>query len=249
MGDVFLSTCLAGALRRARFSSHGAPMNDSFNTLLSQRALSTAPVISVIPDDDATAAFFDARDLIESRHNTSPKRLEAPGPSEEQILALMSLAAAAPDHGGITPWRFMIVPREQRTALGQVFALDLLDRDPGATLQQIEDAREKAQRAPLLIVAIARLGELGKDIPPLERMISMGAAVQNILLGAHAMGFGAGLTSGKAMSSGHLRRLLALDGDGERAVCCINIGTVGQPLRPKRARPAAESFLTVLQAG
>lgn len=204
--------------------------------------------ITPMHDDEDKAAFLDARDLIESRHNTSPKRLLEPGPSEAQIQALMSMAAAAPDHGGITPWRFVIVPREQRTALGQVFALDLLDRDPGATLQQIEDAREKAHRAPLLIVAIARLGTSERDIPPLERMISMGAAVQNTLLGAHAMGFGAGLTSGRAIASRHLHELLALM-DGEQAVCCINIGTASLPTKPKRPRPAPVSFLTILRTG
>jgi nitroreductase len=200
-------------------------------------------ITSMHHDNDDMAAFLDARDLIESRHNTSPKRLLEPGPGEEQILAVLSLAAAAPDHGGITPWRFVIVPREARAALGHVFALDLIDRDAGATLQQIEDAREKAHRAPLLIVAIARLGSSERDIPPLERMISMGAAVQNILLGAHAMGFGAGLTSGRAMASRRLRELLAL-ADGEQAVCCINIGTATHPTRPKRARPSPATFLT-----
>ena len=32
-------------------------------------------------------------------------------------------------------------------------------------------------------------------------MISMGAAIQNVLLGTHAKGFDAGLTNGKAMAS------------------------------------------------
>ena len=56
-------------------------------------------------------------------------------------------------------------------------------------------------RAPLLLAAVACLGDSEPNTPPLERMISMGAAIQNVLLGAHAMGFGVGLTSGKAMAS------------------------------------------------
>ena len=195
--------------------------------------------------DADEAAFADTRMLIQSRQNTSAKRLVEPGPSAEQLDQLLSLAAAAPDHGLLTPWRFVMVPRDKRHQLAEVFALDLLDRDAGATLQQIEAAREKAHRATLLLVAVARLGPREPDTRSLERMVSMGAAVQNILLGAHAMGFGAGLTSGHAMTSPRLRELLALQ-EGDEAVCCINIGTVSQQKRAVRCRPAPREFFSVL---
>jgi Nitroreductase family len=94
--------------------------------------------------------FGIAQALLESRQNVSPKRLVEPGPSPQQFASLMSLAAAAPDHGLLTPWRFIVVPTDQRQRLAEVFALALIDRDPGATLEQIESAREKAYRAPLV---------------------------------------------------------------------------------------------------
>jgi hypothetical protein len=59
------------------------------------------------------------------------------------------------------------------------------------------------------------------------------------------MGYGAGLTSGQAMSSPRLRRLLRL-ADGESAVCCINIGTVTKRKSPLRARPTPAEILTVM---
>jgi nitroreductase len=123
--------------------------------------------------------------------------------------------------------------------------LSLDDRDPGATLEQIEAALEKAHRAPLLLVAIACLGPRATDIPALERMVSLGAAVQNVLRGSHAMGFGSGLTSGQAMSSPHLRNLLSLR-EGESAVCCVNIGTVSKRKPASRVRPQPLEFLSVL---
>src|SRR5450759_5012755 len=82
--------------------------------------------------------FSNAQALIGSRQNVSPKRLVEPGPSAQQLSALLSLAAAAPDHGLLMPWRFIIVPAGQRHRLAEVFALALIDRDPGATLEQIE---------------------------------------------------------------------------------------------------------------
>lgn len=184
-----------------------------------------------------------ARRLITSRCTILPKRLVGPGPSAEQLQQLFEMAAAAPDHGHLVPWRFIIVPGEHRHRLAEVFALALLDRDPGASVQQIEMAREKAHRAPFLMVAVARLGPLPSEIPELERMISMGAAVQNILLGAHAMGLGAALTSGRAMASARMVELLGLC-KGEAAVCCVNMGTVAHAKYRARSRPAPAGFVS-----
>jgi nitroreductase len=189
--------------------------------------------------------FELAQTLIESRQNISPRRLFEPGPTAQELQALLSLAAAAPDHGLQTPWRFILIPGAQRHRLAEAFALALIDRDPGATLVQIESAREKAYRAPLLMVAVARLGTLEPDTPALERMLSMGAGIQNLLLGAHAMGFGAGLTSGQAMASARLHRMCRL-AEGETAVCCVNIGTVQRRKASKRLRPLPSEFWSEL---
>jgi nitroreductase len=196
------------------------------------------------PDVDLEA-FAAAQALIASRENVSPKRLVEPGPTPGQFDALMSLAAAAPDHGLLTPWRFIVVPMAERHRLAEVFALALIDRDPGATLEQIESAREKAYRAPLLMVAVACLEPREPDIPRLERMISMGAAVQNLLLGAHAMGFGAGLTSGQAMRSKRMHALCGLAHE-EFAVCCVNVGTVSRRKSAARSRPGPAAFVSEL---
>jgi len=183
--------------------------------------------------------------LVSSRSNVSPKRLFEPAPTPEQLRELLMLAAAAPDHGMLTPWRFVVVPLEKRHLLAEVFGLALVDRDAGASAEQIEQAREKAYRAPLLMVAVACLGPREPDIPALERMVSMGAAIQNLLLGAHALGFGAGLTSGQAMSSTRLRELLHLT-EGESAVCCVNIGTVSKRKPAQRVRPDPSTFTSSL---
>lgn len=198
-----------------------------------------------VGDGVDTEAFTMAQALIGSRQNVSPKRLVAPGPTPSELDALLSLAAAAPDHGQLNPWRFIIVPEGQRHRLAEVFALALIDRDPGATLEQIESAREKAHRAPLLMVAVTCLAPREPDIPPLERMVSMGAAIQNLLLGAHAMGYGSGLTSGQAMASPRLRELCGL-APGEVPVCCVNIGTVTRRRDAPRLRPLPAAFVSEL---
>ena len=183
--------------------------------------------------------------LISSRQNVSPKRLVEPGPSRTQLDRMFVAAAAAPDHGQLLPWRFVIVPQDKRGLLAEVFALALIDRDPGATWVQIEAAREKAHRSPLLMLAVARLvSEEEPEIPNVERMVSLGCAVQNMLLASHAMGFGSGLTSSQAMASARMRELFTLGVD-ETAVCFVNIGTVSKR-KPARVRPVAADFVSGL---
>lgn len=182
--------------------------------------------------------------LIDGRRNVSPRRLVDPGPDAAQLDRLLRAAGAAPDHGGLRPWRFVLVPPGKRCLLAEVFAVALRERDAGASAEQEARAREKAYRAPLLMLAVARLGASQPDIPVLERMVSVGCAIQNLLLAAQAMGYGSGLASGQAMTSAGLRRLFGL-AEGEEAVCFVNVGTV-RGLWPPRPRPQPAAFFTSL---
>lgn len=194
--------------------------------------------------------------LIHTRQHVAPRRLVDPGPSEQQLQVILGAAAAAPDHGQLLPWRFVVVPGDKRDRLADVFGQALIDRDPDARAEQVDNAREKAYRAPFLMLAIARLvgstpeqdakrleaGELA--VTDAERLVSLGCAIQNILLMTHAMGFGSGLTSGQAMASPRLRALFGLV-EHEIAVCCINLGTVSKG-KPARLRPDILAFVSDL---
>ncbi|MFV0679712.1 nitroreductase family protein [Ottowia sp.] len=190
--------------------------------------------------------------IIHTRQTVLPRRLGDPGPSGEQLAAIVGAAAAAPDHQQLLPWRFVQVPASARAALGQAFALALQQRDAAATPEQLAQAREKAARAPLLLLAVVRLHDdkadaeaiYSADVPPHERIVSAGCAIQNVLLMAHAMGFGAALTSGKALQSEPLRTLFGLSAN-EQALAFISMGTVVRT-KPPRVRPETAQFLTVL---
>ena len=185
--------------------------------------------------------------LIASRQTSSPKRLEAPAPSQSQLGEIFSSAAAAPDHGLLMPWRIVCIGEDQRAALAKAFVLALLERDTGATAEQLEAAREKAFRAPFLALVVFSPGPESAGIRAIEQVISMGCAIQNILLTAHAMGFGSGLSSGRAMTSEPIRKLFGL-ASSEEAACFIAIGTVVKS-RAIRHRPDMQSFVSHLKAG
>lgn len=182
--------------------------------------------------------------LMQSRQTILPKRLLAPGPDAKQLGMILSAAATAPDHGQLLPWRFVLVPQDARARLAGVFAAALNARDAQATPEQLTQAREKAHRAPLLMLLVVdgRCGDGDIDLP--ERIISAGCAVQNMLLMATALGFGSALTSGKALKSSQLRALFGL-AYSEHALCFVSIGTA-RSRKPARLRPAPPDFVSSL---
>lgn len=186
-------------------------------------------------------------DLMQARRTTLPKRLYPPGPDAQQLQRILEAAASAPDHGQLLPWRFVRIGSHARTALGEAFAAALRERDPQATAEQVAQAQEKAQRAPLLLLVVvdAARGDTAIDLP--ERMISAGCAVQNMLLMATALGFGSALTSGKALHAQALRALFQLQAS-EHALCFISIGTVLQVARKERVRPVPAEYVSDLSS-
>ena len=182
--------------------------------------------------------------LMQSRQTTLPKRLISPGPNTEQLAMILNAAATAPDHGQLLPWRFVIVPQAARARLADAFGASLVERDAAATDEQIAQAREKAHRAPLLLLLVVDGRRGCQDIDLYERTVSAGCAVQNMLLMATALGFGSALTSGKALKSTGLRALFGLH-QGEHALCCVSVGTV-QSGKSVRLRPAPADFVHTL---
>ena len=182
--------------------------------------------------------------LIHSRQHTSPKRLGDPGPDRKQVEKILTAAGAAPDHGLLTPWRLVVIPPERRHLLAEAFADALVERDFEATEEQKQEARQKAHRGPFLVMVIARLDLALGATHPQERLISAGCAVQNMLLAAHAMGFGAGLSSGRGLYSESMRQLFRLAAE-EQPLCFITVGTV-MKRKSAMARPTMGDYSSTL---
>ena len=193
------------------------------------------------PDPEVLDA---ALTLIHSRQHVSPKRLGDPGPDPGQIEMILGAAGAAPDHGQLNPWRLIVIPVERRALLGEAFAAALIERDNAATEGQIEEAKGKALRGPFLLLVVARLDPALGDTHPQERIISAGCAIQNMLLAAHALGFGAGLSSGRALYSEQMRALFGLSAH-EKALCFLSVGTVTRR-KPARPRPIVTDYTSTL---
>jgi nitroreductase len=183
-------------------------------------------------------------EVIRGRQHVGPRRLGLPAPDANDLEKFLQAAASAPDHGRITPWRFVLVPNHKRYQLADAFAEALIDRDPSASADEIDQAKAKAFNGPMLMLAVVKLTQAETGISKEERLISLGCAIQNMLLMSHAMGYACGLSSGKALGSSPLRTLFGL-GNDEEATCFLSFGTA-RDTRPPRERPQPAHFFEQL---
>ena len=172
--------------------------------------------------------------LLETRRSGKPRELVGPGPTASELEHILTIAARVPDHGKLSPWRFVIVAEDQRNALEGVLREALAEHDPNAPNAKLEKEFEFAHFAGQLIVLVSAPAKDHK-IPVWEQELSCGAAAMNLLIAAHALGYVAGWVTGWRTYSEHVRR--AFCGPGERIGGFIFIGHPGRELE-ERQRPA-----------
>lgn len=182
--------------------------------------------------------------LMARRRHVSLRRLAGPGPGAADLHRILDAAAQAPDHGALLPWRFVLVPAERRDALARAFVDDLAARDPDSDAAARVAVGAKAFHAPVLLVAVLVDDPGAGKAPRVEKAVSLGAAIQDMLLMACALGFDAGLASGGIVRAPSLRRLLAL-APHEEAVCFVGFGTAATE-KPPRVRARPERFFSTL---
>ncbi len=185
---------------------------------------------------------IDLIGTILSRNSISPRRLALPGPNRGQILKMIAAACAAPDHRRLQPWRFICIANDNRDGLADLFEAAARETHGTMTAAETQRAREKAQYGATLIAVVAEIKTDLADVPPHEQWVSVGAAVQNILLAAQALGFGAMIVSGDKVRTKALRAGLGLS-DSEALVGFVAMGTPTKPARDK-ARPDPKTVMS-----
>jgi nitroreductase len=183
---------------------------------------------------------MDALDLLLTRE--SALKLEEPGPSEADLDRMFASAVRAPDHGRLRPWRFIVIPTDQRERFGDVMADCMRRRDPNASAEALKREREKALRAPVIVAAAARV-QKGHRIPEVEQLASAAAAAQNIMLAAPALGYGAMWKTGDPAYDAAVKETLGLQAD-DQILGFLYIGTRSGGSSPA-ARPSARDHVTV----
>ena len=169
---------------------------------------------------------MDALTVLQKR--VSSAILEAPAPTKKQLDEMFKAALRAPDHGALTPWRFLTIAGEVRQKFSD--ALYRIREAEGVTGRGLNKMKTIGLRAPMIIVAIASIKESEK-IPDAEQDWSAVAATQNLILAAEAQGLGAIWRTGWPAFHQQVNALLGLT-NSEKIIGFVYVGQ-----RPEERRP------------
>ncbi len=185
--------------------------------------------------------FDQVSETIAERRSVSWAKMNGGLIPDEVVNNLLKLADWAPTHGRTEPWRFYVFGGEALTNFGKAHA-DIYwqntaeDKRLEATYDKLEHNVDKASH---LIVAAMKRGSNVK-IPLIEEIAAASAAVQNILLGATALGIASFWSSGGMTHTPAMKEYLGL-GEEDIVLGLIYLGYTDEPLKEgQRNTPVSE---------
>jgi nitroreductase len=182
---------------------------------------------------------LDALHAIHTRQSVM-SMCECP-PTRSDVMPLLEAAVRAPNHHLTEPWRFVVLTGQALEDLGEAMGESVRRQHAGAhdLEMKVQVERARPRRAPVIIAVVY----VPSDHPrarEVEDRYALGAAIENLLLAAHATGLAAYLRTGAAASAPEVRDFLGL-ADGEEVASFVYLGRpVGEPRPLSRRTPAAE---------
>ena len=142
---------------------------------------------------------MDVFEAIRTRRTISQVTPECP--PRHVIEEIIEAATWAPNHHRVEPWRFFVLTGEARHAFGAVIADALAEQrtrsDESTHKAFLEAQKARALRAPV-IIAVAVEPPSSTTVLESENLQAVAAAIQNLLLAAHARGLGTIWRTGNA---------------------------------------------------
>lgn len=183
----------------------------------------------------------DTITLLRLRRSTAADLMTAPGPNADQLNTILEIAARAPDHRRVCPYRFVVFEGEARGRAGDVLAEAFVTNEPEASADRVESERRRFMRAPV-VVAVISVVDTGHRTPKWEQILTAGAVCQNMLIAANAHGFAA-----QWITEWYAYNPQVLDcfgvSRGEKIAGFIYIGTAKQPPLERR-RPVLSNIVS-----
>ncbi|WP_293553745.1 nitroreductase [Parvibaculum sp.] len=183
----------------------------------------------------------DTIDLLLTRRSVKPFTMTTPGPDASELEIILRAGARVPDHGKLAPWRFILFKGDARAGFGDVLKARFAQIEPAATEDRLKLETGRLLQAPVVVAVISRIVE-SKKAPEWEQVLSAGAACQNMLVAATALGFACSwLTEWYAYDDG-IAAALGL-GKNERVAGFIYFGSPTLP-KDERERPVLSEICT-----
>lgn len=190
------------------------------------------------PDfNPANAATYD---LLMRRRSVKTRDMVGPGPCRDTVEKILAAGMRVPDHGKLVPWRFIVLTGDNRAKLGEIIATGLVSE--GETSEKIaEKMKGYATQGPVLVVAV-HTPRPDSPVPLWEQQLSAGAACQNILVAATALGFASQWLTGWASYSPTVTGGLGL-AEAEKIAGFLFLGDHGDKTPSERPRPNAADHI------
>ena len=183
----------------------------------------------------------DIIDFLRTRRSVKPREMSGPGPSPSEIETILTIGSRVPDHGKLTPWRFIVFEGDGRVRAGDVIARIYARKNPSAPQEEVEIEKRQLIEAPL-VIAVVSLTKPHPVIPPWEQQLSAGASAMNIVNAATALGYGVNWLTGWFAYDRDVLDALGLKPE-EKFAGFIHIGTPTKPNKD-RPRPALSDIVT-----
>ena len=171
-------------------------------------------------------------DFLALRRSTSAVTLGEPAPPPDVVQDLLRIAARAPDHGKLSPWRFIVLDGEAKARFAA--RLEALAESRGDATAAAKLAKLKVPPLAIVVVSSPKPGQ----IPEWEQLLSAGAVCANLLNAALALGYGANWITDWYSYDAEAVAILGL-GERERVAAFMLLGTPREaPLERERPDPA-----------
>jgi nitroreductase len=183
-------------------------------------------------------------ELIQAIHQRHSVRAFSPEPvSHEDIQQLIEAGAAAPSAYNSQPWRFHIAIGASRDRVNEIMALstvhltEYMEVLGPERFQQVEDFYANLGHAPIVIAC--SVPETETELDRLNEYLSAGAAIENILLAATALGLGSCNITFSFWVRGQLLEAFEIP-EGREIVSLVLIGHPGEkPVAPEHREDVA----------
>jgi nitroreductase len=180
---------------------------------------------------------MDTIEAIRTRRTVGKSTGDVP---RETIAELIETATWAPNHKLTQPWRFAVLTGSARERLGEIWAREATANvDPKVRDAMFEGEAKKPLRSPALIVVSTRTDP--NPVTAEEDIVATAAAVQNLLLAAHAKGLSAAWKTGKIVHSTEVKQFLGFD-PTDRIIAILYIGAEAIEVPGGRDRRVASTI-------
>lgn len=167
--------------------------------------------------------------------------LTAPAPTGSILENILKAGMKAPDHGALTPWRFIIAEGEGLDKLSTIYSKAILETSSDS--KKIEKVKKMPYRAPMIIIITTRY-QTHEKVPEKEQLITAGCAAHAMQMAAYAQGFGAMWRTGELSYNNTVKEALDIDLK-EDIVGYLYVGTIKKEL-PQKPEKSYQSYTRYL---